>query len=76
MSYKRKTWKEKLCDSKDFPKVIKITGKMKEKWGEGTIAIPAPKEVDEIMKKVPKGKLITTNQIREIVAKKTKSGKF
>ena len=28
------------------------------------------KEVDEIMKKVPRGKLITINQIREVVAKR------
>jgi hypothetical protein len=34
------------------------------------VVIPAPKEVDEIMKKVPKSKLITTNQIRSILAKK------
>ncbi|MDW8114179.1 MAG: MGMT family protein, partial [candidate division WOR-3 bacterium] len=32
--------------------------------------IPAPIEVDEVMKKVPKGKLITINQIRNFLAKK------
>jgi len=32
--------------------------------------IPAPIEVDKIMKKVPKGKLITINEIRQILAKK------
>ena len=36
-----------------------------KKWGSGTYLIPAPYEVDEIMKKVPKGKLITINEIRE-----------
>ncbi|MBI5060695.1 MAG: hypothetical protein HZB67_00095 [Candidatus Aenigmarchaeota archaeon] len=65
-----KSWQEKLADSKDLPKVVKITGTMSEKWGKGTVAVPAPKEVDEIMKKVPKGKLITINSIREIVAKR------
>ena len=66
----RKTWREKLEDSKDLPKVVEITGKMSTRWGTGTVCIPAPTEVDEIMKKVPKGKLITVNQIREIVAKR------
>jgi alkylated DNA nucleotide flippase Atl1 len=68
----RKSWQEKLADSKDLPKVVTITGKMSKRWGkEGdTCVIPAPKEVDEIMKKVPKGKLITINQIREKLAKK------
>jgi hypothetical protein len=50
--------------------VVKIEGKMSTRWGTGTVVIPAPIEVDEIMKKVPKGKLITINQIREILAKR------
>jgi len=70
MSKLRKSWQEKLADSKGLPKVEKITEKMSKKWGTGTVVIPAPKEVDEIMKKVPKGKLITINQIRTILAKK------
>ena len=66
----RKTWQEKLADSKDLPKVVEITDKMSKRWGTGTVAIPAPIEVDEIMKKVPKGKLITINQIRTLLAQK------
>jgi len=66
----RKSWQEKLEDSKGLPKVEKITGKMSKKWGTGTVVIPAPKEVDEIMRKVPKGKLITINQIRAMLAQK------
>jgi alkylated DNA nucleotide flippase Atl1 len=67
---KKKSWQEKLADSKNLPKVVKIEGKMSTRWGTGTVVIPAPIEVDEIMKKVPKGKLITINQIREILAKR------
>src|SRR5262245_4415042 len=70
---KRKTWREKLADDKDLPKVVKITGKMSKRWGKGTCAIPAPREVDAIMRKVPEGKLITINEIRRIVAKKHKA---
>jgi len=66
----RKTWREKLADSKALPRVVEITGKMSTRWGTGTIVIPAPIEVDEIMKKVPKGKLITVSEIRAIVAQK------
>ena len=66
----RKTWQEKLADSKDMPKVVEITDKMSKRWGRGTVCIPAPIEVDEIMKRVPRGKLITINQIREVVAKR------
>ena len=73
MTYKKKTYKEKLNDSKDLPKVEKIPAKMEKRLGKGTILIPAPLEVDTIMKKVPKGKLITINQIREKLAKKHKA---
>ena len=67
---KRKSWSEKLQDSKGLPKVEKITGKMSKKWGTGTVVIPAPMEVNEIMRKVPKGKLTTINEIRAALAKK------
>src|SRR5260370_3424712 len=67
---KRKSWREKLADDKDLPKVVRLTGKAQAKWGTGTIAIPAPREVDAIMKRVPHGKLITINEIRDLVAKK------
>lgn len=66
----KKTWCEKLKDSKDLPRVEKITERMSKKWGTGTIVIPAPIEVDELMKKVPAGKLTTINQIREALARK------
>jgi len=66
----RKSWSEKLQDSKGLPKVEKITGKMSKRWGTGTVAIPAPMEVNEIMRKVPEGKLVTINDIRAALAKK------
>lgn len=70
MGYKKKSWREKLADSKDLPRVEPIPEKMRSRWGMGTIVIPAPNEVDEIMKRVPEGKLITINEIRSILAKK------
>lgn len=67
---KKKSWCEKLQDSKGLPKVEKITDKMSKKWGTGTLVIPAPVEVDEIMRKVPEGKVTTINEIRAALAKK------
>jgi hypothetical protein len=66
----KKSWQEKLAEDRDMPKVVEITGKLTTKWGTGTVCIPAPREVDGIMRMVPKGRLITINQIREIVAKR------
>jgi alkylated DNA nucleotide flippase Atl1 len=70
---KRKSWCEKLKDSKGLPQVEEITEKMSKRWGTGTVVIPAPMEVDEIMKSVPEGKLITINEIRAALAKKHKA---
>jgi alkylated DNA nucleotide flippase Atl1 len=70
MAPKKKTWREKLADSKDLPKVGQIMGKMTRRWGTGTMVVPAPREVDEVMRKVPKGKLVTINEIRVYLAKK------
>ena len=70
MAKKKKTWQEKLMDDKDLPRVVEITDKMSQRWGTGTVVIPAPREVNEIMSRVPSGKLITINQIRETLARK------
>lgn len=70
MARTKKSWKEKLADDKDLPRVVEITANMSQRWGTGTVVIPAPREVDEIMRSVPRGRLITINQIRERLAKK------
>ena len=67
---KRKSWVEKLKDSKGLPKVEIITEKMSKRWGTGTVVIPAPMEVNEMMRRVPEGKLLTINEIRVALAKK------
>ena len=70
MAKMRKSWQEKLADSKGLPKIEEITDKMSQRWGTGTFVIPAPIEVDGIMKRVPRGKLITITEIRTALAKK------
>lgn len=64
------SWIDKLNDDKDLPRVIEINEKMSQRWGTGTCVIPAPRDVNEVMRLVPRGKLITINQIRETLAKK------
>jgi alkylated DNA nucleotide flippase Atl1 len=65
---KKKTWREKLMDSKDLPKVVILSENAQKHWKGNTMAIPSPMEVNEIMRHIPKGKLITLDQIRQIVA--------
>lgn len=70
MAAKRKTWQEKLADNKGFPKVCKIDGTKSRRWGTGTFVIPAPMEVDELMRRVPKGKLTTIDELRKVLAQR------
>jgi hypothetical protein len=69
MAKPRKSWREKLADDQGLPRVIEINEKMSQRWGTGTCVIPAPREVDEIMKRVPSGKLTTINEIRACLAR-------
>ena len=64
----KKTWREKLADSKNLPEVKEIAGKMTKRWGEGTVVIPAPTEVDTAMKKIRRGRLTTISLIAESLA--------
>ena len=54
---KRKTWREKL-EAKQERKIVDNPRK------EGTLLIPKPLDVDALMRKVEKGKLVTLDQIR------------
>jgi len=65
----RKSWNEKLLNEKGLPKVAKIEGKMTKRWGTGRMVIPAPIEVKELMDRVPKGKLVTINELRIALAR-------
>ena len=67
---KRKSWREKLTEKKDLPKVVSLKGEAKRQWKADTVAIPSPMEIKKIMDGVPKGRLITINEIRGMIAKK------
>ena len=66
----KKSWRDKLADDKGLPKVERITEKMSKRWGKGTVVIPAPREVNELMRKVPRGRLVTINEIRKTLARR------
>ena len=70
MAYQRKTWREKLADDKGLPRVFKIQPRQQKRWGTGTMAIPAPREVDALIRKIRKGRTATVNDLRAAVAKK------
>lgn len=62
-----------MNNSKDMPKIVKITDPAGiKKWGGESMVIAPPLEYNEVMKRVPKGYVITTNEIRKYVANANK----
>ena len=66
----RKSWREKLGkELPDHGKVVDVPPKMQKGFGTGKMIIPKPLDVDALIRKVEKGKLVTVPQIREKLAK-------
>ena len=66
----RKTYNEKLNDSKNMPVVEVLTSpKMISRYGGDRMLLAPPLAYDAIMRKVPEGKIITSDKIREYLAR-------
>jgi hypothetical protein len=66
----RRSFREKLHDSKDLPRVEPIPRNLVARWGKGRFVIAAPIEVDALMRSVKKGLLTTINEIRAALARR------
>ena len=66
----RKSWREKLADSKGLPKVITLRGEARRKCGGRTMVVPAPSAVDALMRRVRRGRVVTINEIRAALARR------
>ena len=64
----RTTWRDKL-EKEQEPKIVKIPPKMVKRFGTGKMLIPRPLDVDALIRRVKKGKLVTQDQIRKRLAK-------
>ena len=60
------SWREKL-EKPQQPKLVKVPPKM-SRFGKGTMLIPTPKLVDELIRRIPSGKLVTVGEIRRKLA--------
>src|SRR6476620_1428614 len=64
----RKSWREKL-ENQDHSKIVEIPARMTKKFGQGRMLIPKPLDVDSLIRKTKKGKLITVAEIRSRLAR-------
>lgn len=67
---KKKTFVQKLRDNTDLPSIVKLDEKGQKRFDGDTMVIVHPTEIYAIMARIPEGKLITTTEIREYLAKK------
>lgn len=68
----RTPWREKL-EKKQAAKLVEIPPQMQKRFGTGLMLIPAPMDVDAVMRRVPRGRLVTQSQIREKLARESKA---
>ena len=78
MSYKKKSWQEKLSDKSNLPKILKLeerfpcynaVHKMGAEAGDKVVLVKAS-DITEVMRSVSKGKLITIVEICRQIAQK------
>ncbi len=67
---KKKSWSEKLADSKNLPKLVVLEGEAARKWGGKKMVVPRPIDVKDLMQQVPEGRVTTINEIRKALALK------
>ncbi len=65
----RKSWREKLMDDKDLPKIVRPDRRKRKTFAGKTMLIPRPRDVDAAIRKVRKGRLVTIGEIREFLAR-------
>jgi hypothetical protein len=67
----RKSWREKLADDKDLPKVVKLeTAAAAKRWGGRTMIIARPRDVDALIRTLRKGRVATINDLRARLARR------
>jgi alkylated DNA nucleotide flippase Atl1 len=62
----RTSWRAKL-EKPQEPRLVAVPAKM-SRFGNGMMLIPTPKLVDDLIRKIPKGKLATVSELRRKLA--------
>src|SRR5438309_1440446 len=65
----RITWRQKL-ERQQEPKIVDIPARMQPRFGKGRMLIPRPLDVDALIRRVGKGKLVTVQQLRQELARR------
>lgn len=66
----KKTWLEKLHTDHGLPRIEPLPPRLQAQYGEGTLLIAAPREVDALMQQVARGRLTTIDALRAALARR------
>ncbi len=64
----KKDFNAMLNNNKNMPKIVDLDNEAAKKWGGKRMIIAPPLYYDAVMKEIPEGKIITTNEIRKYIA--------
>jgi alkylated DNA nucleotide flippase Atl1 len=71
----RTRWRTRLeSPGAKLPKIVRVPPKWRKRFGTGTMAIAHPLDVDALIRKVKKGRVVTQGQLRERLARKYRAG--
>ena len=65
-------WRQKL-ERQQKPRIFEIPARMQGRFGTGRMVIPRPLDVDALIRRVPRGRLVTVLQLREELARRSKA---
>jgi len=66
----RKTWQEKLEGNPDLPRIQVLTDPEQiRRYGGERMLITSPKDCYRIMKRIPEGRVLTAERLRELLAR-------
>ena len=64
----RRTWQQKLADDKDLPKVLELSAGEAKRWGGRSMVVARPRDVDAVIREIPRGHTLTINDLRSRLA--------
>jgi len=64
----RTSWRAKL-EKMQEAKIVPVPPRMQKTCGTGAMLVPRPLDVDAAIREVPKGRLVTVNQLRSRLAR-------
>jgi len=64
----KKSWRDKLLDDKDLPRIVELDPAGAARWGGRTMVIARPRDVDALIRTIRRGQTASINDLRKQLA--------